>query len=131
MRGTRLRRDGDDLSAGDRPVPPATVPTLITIKACDRLAEATAEHLSPDRGAAVQGRLAHEEWTGFDGRRAERLTVVADASIFWDVPPARGDLTRRQDQAVEKGNDGRRRGNRPLSRNMAAESHPPQFPEAL
>lgn len=49
---------------------------FVTIKAWERLAEVAAEHLARGRRVAVQGRLAHEEWTGADGRRAERLTSL-------------------------------------------------------
>ncbi len=59
---------------------------FVTIKTWERLAEVTSEHLARGRRVAVQGRLAHEEWIGSDGRRAERLTVVADRVEFLDAP---------------------------------------------
>jgi single-strand DNA-binding protein len=59
---------------------------FVTVKTWERLAEASAEHLTRGRRVAVQGRLAHEEWTGSDGRRAERLTVVASRVEFLDAP---------------------------------------------
>jgi single-strand DNA-binding protein len=59
---------------------------FVTIKAWERLANPTAEHLARGRRVAVQGRLAHEEWVGSDGRRAERLSVVADRVDFLDPP---------------------------------------------
>lgn len=59
---------------------------FVTIKAWERLAEVAAEHLARGRRVAVQGRLAHDEWTGSDGRRAERLTVAADRVEFLDPP---------------------------------------------
>ncbi len=61
---------------------------FVTVKAWERLAQATADHLTRGRRVAVQGRLAHEEWVGSDGRRAERLTVVADRVEFLDAPAA-------------------------------------------
>ena len=62
---------------------------FLTVKTWERLAETTAEHLTRGRRVAVQGRLAHEEWFASDGRRAERLTVVADRVEFLDAPAAR------------------------------------------
>ncbi len=59
---------------------------FVTVKTWQRLAEVTAEHLVRGRRVALQGRLAHEEWIGSDGRRAERLTVVADRVAFLDAP---------------------------------------------
>ena len=61
---------------------------FVTVKTWERLAETAAEHLTRGRRVAAQGRLAHEEWTGTDGRRAERLTVVADRVEFLDAPVA-------------------------------------------
>lgn len=61
---------------------------FVTVKTWERLADVTAEHLVRGRRVAVQGRLAHEEWTASDGRRAERLTVVADHVEFLDPPAA-------------------------------------------
>lgn len=61
---------------------------FVTVKTWERLADVTAEHLSRGRRVAVQGRLAHEEWTASDGRRAERLSVVADRVEFLDAPAA-------------------------------------------
>ena len=58
---------------------------FVTVKCWERLADVTAEHLARGRRVAVQGRLAHEEWTASDGRRAERLTVVADRVEFLDA----------------------------------------------
>lgn len=43
---------------------------FVTVKTWERLAEASAEHLTRGRRVAVQGRLAHEEWVGSHGRRA-------------------------------------------------------------
>lgn len=60
---------------------------FVTVKTWDRLAETTATHLARGRRVAVHGRLAHTEWTDRDGRRAERLTVVADRVEFLDPPP--------------------------------------------
>ena len=65
---------------------------FLTVKTWERLAETTAEHLARGRRVAVEGRLAHEEWVGSDGRRAERLTVVADRVDFLDAPAARTEL---------------------------------------
>ena len=59
---------------------------FVTVKTWERLAETSAEHLTRGRRVAVQGRLSHEEWTGADGRRAERLTVVAGRVEFLDSP---------------------------------------------
>lgn len=59
---------------------------FVTVKTWERLAEASADHLTRGRRVAVQGRLAHEEWAGSDGRRAERLTVVASRVEFLDAP---------------------------------------------
>lgn len=61
---------------------------FVTVKTWQRLADVMAEHLTRGRRVAVQGRLAHEEWTGAEGRRAERLTVVADRVEFLDAPAA-------------------------------------------
>ena len=36
---------------------------FVAIKTWERLAETSAEHLTRGRCVAVQGRLAHEEWT--------------------------------------------------------------------
>lgn len=76
---------------------------FVTIKAWERLADATADHLTRGRRVAVQGRLAHEEWTGSDGRRAERLTVVADRVEFLDPPATAHQLADggRQDAGTE------------------------------
>ena len=62
---------------------------FLTVKTWERLAETTAEHLTRGRRVAVEGRLAQEEWVGSDGRRAERLTVVADRVEFLDAPAGR------------------------------------------
>ncbi len=92
----RLTRDPDaDHTAGGTAVttfrlaidqPGRDNADFVTIKTWARLAEVTAEHLARGRRVAVQGRLAHEEWIGSDGRRAERLTVVADRVEFLDAP---------------------------------------------
>lgn len=74
---------------------------FVTVKTWDRLATATAEHLTSGRRVAVQGRLAHEEWVGSDGRRAERLTVVAHRVDFLDAPATRTDDTAEEAQAAE------------------------------
>ena len=74
---------------------------FVTIKTWERLAEASAEHLTRGRRVAVQGRLAHEEWVGSDGRRAERLTVVADRVQFLDAPSASKTLVSREGQLVK------------------------------
>ena len=73
---------------------------FVTVKTWDRLADAAAEHLSRGRRVAVQGRLSHEEWTGSDGRRAERLVVVADRVEFLDPPATHRQLEGGGDQAV-------------------------------
>ena len=65
---------------------------FLTVKTWERLAETTAEHLTRGRRVAVQGRLAHEEWVA-SGRRAERLTVVADRVEFLDPPAPGSQLT--------------------------------------
>ncbi len=62
---------------------------FVTVKAWDRLAKRSAEHLTRGRRVAVQGRLEHSEWTDPEGRRAERLTVVADRIEFLDRPTRR------------------------------------------
>lgn len=72
--------------------PGSNAADFVTIKTWDRMAETTAQHLTRGRRVAVQGRLAHEEWVGSDGRRAERLTVVADRVEFLDAPAARTDV---------------------------------------
>ena len=64
---------------------------FVTVKTWERVAEATAKHLTRGRRVAVQGRLTHEEWVAADGRRAERLTVVADRVEFLDAPAATTD----------------------------------------
>ena len=66
---------------------------FVSVETWHRLAEAAAEHLTRGRRVAVQGRLAHEEWVASDGRRAERLTVVADRVEFLDAPTASKDFT--------------------------------------
>lgn len=92
----RLTRDPDaDQTAGGTPVTTFRLAIdrlgrngadFVTVKTWERLAEAAAEHLTRGRRVAVQGRLAHEEWVGSDGHRAERLTVVADRVEFLDAP---------------------------------------------
>jgi single-strand DNA-binding protein len=99
----RLTRDPDaDQTPGGTPVTTFRLAVdragrkgadFVTIKTWDRVAETTAEHLRRGRRVAVQGRLAHEEWVGSDGRRAERLTVVADRVQFLDAPAARTDTS--------------------------------------
>jgi single-strand DNA-binding protein len=74
---------------------------FVTVKAWERLAEVTAEHLTRGRRVAVQGRLAHEAWMGSDGRRAERLTVVADRVEFLDAPAAGRHSASGEDRVVE------------------------------
>lgn len=96
----RLTRDPDaDRTAGGTAVtvlrlavdrPGRKGADFVTVKAWERLAEVTAAHLARGRRVAVLGRLAHEEWTAADGRRAERVTVVADRVEFLDAPPAGG-----------------------------------------
>ena len=66
---------------------------FVTVKTWQRLAETSSEHLTRGRRVAVLGRLAHEEWVGADGRRAERLTVVAERVEFLDAPAATEDLS--------------------------------------
>jgi single-strand DNA-binding protein len=98
----RLTRDPDaEQTAGGTPVTTFRLAIdrlgpngadFVTVKTWERLAEATAEHLTRGRRVAVQGRLAHEEWVGSDGGRAERLTVVADRVEFLDAPAARTDV---------------------------------------
>lgn len=59
---------------------------FVTVKTWNRVAEATAAHLRRGRRVAVTGRLAQHEWTDGDGRRLERLIVVADRVEFLDPP---------------------------------------------
>ena len=59
---------------------------FLTVKTWDRLATAAAEHLQRGRRVAVQGRLDHTERIAPDGRRVERITVVADRVEFLDPP---------------------------------------------
>lgn len=73
---------------------------FVTVKTWERLADVTAEHLVRGRRVAVQGRLAHEEWTAADGRRAERLSVVADRVEFLDAPAGGSPRPSGADQAV-------------------------------
>lgn len=75
---------------------------FVTVKTWERLAEASAEHLTRGRRVAVQGRLAHEEWTGSDGRRAERLTVVASRVEFLDAPTATTDTAAAENAAADE-----------------------------
>jgi single-strand DNA-binding protein len=108
----RLTRDPEaDKTAGGTPVTTFRLAIdrlgrkgtdFVTVKTWDRVAEATAEHLTRGRRVAVQGRLAHEEWVGSDGRRAERLTVVANRVDFLDAPVAR---TEASTGAVEASSD--------------------------
>lgn len=75
---------------------------FVTVKTWERLAEASAEHLTRGRRVAVQGRLAHEEWTGSDGRRAERLTVVAGRVEFLDAPTVSTDAAAADNEAADE-----------------------------
>lgn len=59
---------------------------FVTVKVWGRSAKAALEHLTRGRRVAVSGRLEHFEWTEEDGRRGERLVVVADRVIFLDKP---------------------------------------------
>lgn len=59
---------------------------FVTVKTWDRLARTVADHLVRGRRVAVAGRLEHSEWTDPDGRRADRLVVVADRVDFLDPP---------------------------------------------
>ena len=100
----RLTRDPDaDRTTGGTAVttfrlaigrPARSDADFVTVKTWERLAEVTAEHLTCGRRVAVQGRLAHEEWIGSDGRRAERLIVVADRVEFLDAPADAQHVTR-------------------------------------
>ena len=83
--------------------PGSNAADFLTIKTWERLAETTAEHLTRGRRVAVQGRLAHEEWVASDGRRAERLTVVADRVEFLDPPAARIELAAGEAEASSDG----------------------------
>ena len=83
--------------------PGSNAADFLTVKTWDRLAETTAEHLTRGRRVAVQGRLAQEEWVGSDGRRAERLTVVADRVEFLDAPAARIELAADEADASSDG----------------------------
>ena len=65
---------------------------FVTIRTWERLAEASAQHLTRGRRVAVQGRLAHEEWVGSDGRRAKRLIVVAGRVDFLYAPANRASV---------------------------------------
>ena len=75
---------------------------FVTVKAWERLAEASAEHLTRGRRVAVQGRLSHEQWTGSDGRRAERLIVVANRVEFLDAPTAETDTSTAENAAADE-----------------------------
>jgi single-strand DNA-binding protein len=88
---------------------------FVTVKTWDRVAEAAAEHLTRGRRVAVQGRLAHEEWVGSDGRRAERLTVVADRVEFLDAPQAATDTGASEDSTGSETAAGPQGRSRPAS----------------
>jgi single-strand DNA-binding protein len=77
---------------------------FVTVKTWDRLAQTTAEHLTRGRRVGVQGRLAHEEWNSSDGRRTERLLVVADRVEFLDPPDAgtHPPVEQEQDQDLDR-----------------------------
>lgn len=66
-------------------------PEYVTVKVWGRSAAAALEHLTRGRRVAVEGRLEHREWTDADGRRAERLAVVADRIEYLDPPPSPSD----------------------------------------
>jgi single-strand DNA-binding protein len=59
---------------------------FVTVKAWRRVAETSAEHLTRGRRVAVQGRFEQDEWNDREGRRVERLRVVADRVDFLDPP---------------------------------------------
>jgi len=56
----------------------------VTVKIWGRSADAALKHLTRGRRVAVQGRLEHQEWTDDEGRRTERLAVVADRVEYLD-----------------------------------------------
>ena len=51
-----------------------------------RQAETCAQYLTKGRKVAVNGRLAHSEWTAEDGSRRQRLEVIANTVEFLDRP---------------------------------------------
>lgn len=61
---------------------------FVTVKVWERTAEAVLKHLVRGRRVAVQGSLFHDEWTRSDGKRADRLIVVAARVEFLDPPTA-------------------------------------------
>lgn len=64
---------------------------FFTVKLWGRNAEAALEHLTRGRRVAIEGRLVQDEWTDADGRRSERVAVVADRVEYLDPPPASSD----------------------------------------
>ena len=71
----RPRRDGEDQGAD-----------YVDVVVFGRQAETCAQYLTKGRKVAVNGRLAHSEWTAEDGTRRQRLEVIANTVEFLDRP---------------------------------------------
>ncbi len=71
----RPRRDGEDQGAD-----------YVDVVVFGRQAETCAQYLTKGRKVAVNGRLAHSEWTAEDGSRRQRLEVIANTVEFLDRP---------------------------------------------
>ncbi len=71
----RPRRDGEDQGAD-----------YVDVVVFGRQAETCAQYLTKGRKVAVNGRLAHSEWTAEDGTRRQRLEVIANTVGFLERP---------------------------------------------
>ncbi len=70
---------------------------FVSIKTWERLAEAAAEHLARGRRVAVQGRLAHEEWSARmgDARSGWPWSPTESSSSTHQPTPSASLATRR------------------------------------
>ena len=71
----RRKRNGEDQGAD-----------YVDVVVFGRQAETCAQYLTKGRKVAVNGRLAHSEWTAEDGTRRQRLEVIANTVEFLDRP---------------------------------------------
>jgi single-strand DNA-binding protein len=71
----RPRRNGEDQGAD-----------YVDVVVFGRQAQTCAQYLTKGRKLAVNGRLAHSEWTAEDGSRRQKLEVIANTIEFLDRP---------------------------------------------
>jgi len=74
------------------------------VKAWNRTAEICAEYLRKGTQIAVTGRLTQERWTDNDGRKRDKVVIIADQIQFLARPKGQADAGR-SDHTAHHGQD--------------------------